>query len=121
MNDPVEKKWREDLGEHKNERERERTREKCPLCVCVCACVRVPRPFLANHSDVSPQQGYLGVYPELTQKVVNPILQPFCDGLWEPFDGFIWSFKMEMFTYVALSGAAGLLAGYAIGRCKKDR
>mmetsp|Transcript_3095 Transcript_3095/g.10708 ORF Transcript_3095/g.10708 Transcript_3095/m.10708 type:complete len:186 (+) Transcript_3095:43-600(+) len=78
MNDPVEKKWREDLG-------------------------------------------YLGVYPEFTQKVVNPILQPFCDGLWEPFDGFIWSFKMEMFTYIALSGAAGLLAGYAIGRCKKDR
>ena len=65
--------------------------------------------------------GYLGVYPEFTQKVVNPILQPFCDGLWEPFDGFIWSFKMEMFTYIALSGAAGLLAGYAIGRCKKDR
>ena len=39
MNDPVEKKWREDLGEHKNERERERTREKCPVCVCVCVCV----------------------------------------------------------------------------------
>ena len=41
MNDPVEKKWREDLGEHKNERERERerTREKCPVCVCVCVRV----------------------------------------------------------------------------------
>ena len=125
MNDPVEKKWREDLGEHKNEREREREREneRKVSGVCVCVCVRVPRPFLANlsHSDFSPQPGYLGVYPEFTQKVVNPILQPFCDGLWEPFDGFIWSFKMEMFTYVALSGAAGLLAGYAIGRCKKDR
>ena len=105
------------------ERERERDNERKVSGVCVCVCVRVPRPFLANlsHSDFSPQQGYLGVYPEFTQKVVNPILQPFCDGLWEPFDGFIWSFKMEMFTYVALSGAAGLLAGYAIGRCKKDR
>ena len=39
MNDPVEKKWREDLGEHKNERERERENERKVSGVCVCACV----------------------------------------------------------------------------------
>uniref|UniRef100_A0A7S2T247 Uncharacterized protein n=1 Tax=Chloropicon primus TaxID=1764295 RepID=A0A7S2T247_9CHLO len=63
----------------------------------------------------------LGIYPEMTQLVVKPILQPFVDGLWEPFDGFIGQFKSELFVYVAMSGVAGLLTGYFIGKAKRDR
>jgi len=65
--------------------------------------------------------GYVGIYPEMTQLVVKPILQPFVDGLWEPFDGFIGQFKSELFVYVAMSGVAGLLTGYFIGKAKRDR
>ena len=57
--------------------------------------------------------GYVGVAPELTRLVVNPILQPFVDGLWEPFDGFIGKFKLELAAYVVLAGVGGLGVGYA--------
>lgn len=59
------------------------------------------------------------MYPEMTQLVVNPILQPFCDGLWEPFDEFIGKFKMDLYLYVAAGTIAGAVSGYLIGRQKK--
>uniref|UniRef100_A0A7S2YXC3 Uncharacterized protein n=1 Tax=Chloropicon laureae TaxID=464258 RepID=A0A7S2YXC3_9CHLO len=59
----------------------------------------------------------LGVYPELTQTVVRPILQPFCDGLWEPFDGFIGSFKRETYMYIGIAAVTGLVTGFGLGRC----
>ncbi len=61
-------------------------------------------------------EGYIGIYPELTQTVVRPILQPFCDGLWEPFDGFIGSFKRDMYTYIGVAAVTGLVAGFGVGR-----
>jgi len=58
----------------------------------------------------------------MTQMVIRPILQPFCDGLWEPFDGFIGEFKQSLYIYACASAVAGLVTGYLIGsfRSKKS-
>merc|ERR1711934_374117 len=61
----------------------------------------------------------LGIYPELTQSVVKPVLQPFCDGLWEPFEGFLGQYKTELYLTVAAGAATGLVAGFLIGRHSK--
>merc|ERR1711977_135381 len=45
--------------------------------------------------------GRLSIYPETTKMVIKPVLQPFVDGLWEPFEGFLGKWRTEIYCMMA--------------------